>query len=191
MRKSIFKMTIEKWMPVIGFEGFYEVSNLGNIKSVDRLVGHNSGGKRIKIGMVLKPGCDKGGYSIVSLCSGNIKHTKTVHRIVALVYLPKKDGALCVNHKDGYKSNNAVENLEWVTVSENNLHAFKIGLKPKGSLHHFSRAVIDTTTGKKYDCIQDACDSLLIPYGTLYSGLVRRYKKYSYLTLQNNIQSFK
>lgn len=105
-------------MDVVGFEGFYKVSNLGRIKSL-----YN----RYHKGEIILKNCfDSAGYVIVMLCKDNIRFTKTVHRLVAESFLGKSE--LHVNHKDGNKSNNNIENIEFVTMSQNTRHAIENGL---------------------------------------------------------------
>lgn len=111
-------MAVEIWKPVVGFEGLYEVSNQGRVKSIPR--------KRCK-GNVLKPHIVKG-YEYVHLSKdGKAKYLK-VHRLVADAFLPEIQGKSYVNHIDGNKTNNSVKNLEWCTASENLKHARENGL---------------------------------------------------------------
>lgn len=103
---------METWKPIVGFENFYEVSNLGNVR-------------RKKSGRLRSISHTKL-YSHV-LLSVNGKHTTIrVHRLVAEAFLPRVEGKPHINHKNGNKNDNRVENLEWVTQAENNLHAFRV-----------------------------------------------------------------
>ena len=95
----------EIWKDVAGYEGFYQVSNKGNVRSVDR--GH------IRRGRVLKQGYNTGGYPQVSLSKNGKSKTKTVHRLVAEAFLPNPNGLPQVGRRDEDKDNNNVENLEW------------------------------------------------------------------------------
>jgi hypothetical protein len=103
---------MEIFKEIKGYEGLYQISNLGNIKSTVRTKDR-----------ILKKAFDKCGYQIVSLCLNKKKSTKTVHRLVALNFLG--ESKLQVNHKDCNKSNNKIENLEYVTALENIRHAIK------------------------------------------------------------------
>lgn len=119
---------IEIWKPVVGYEGLYEVSNTGKIRSLERIttVGRRGIGKELR--QYLLP-C---GYLDVSLSShGKIKH-KRVHRLVADAFCERSDGQDEVNHIDGDKQNNVACNLEWCTKSENMIHAYQNGLQTKG-----------------------------------------------------------
>lgn len=114
---------IEIWKPVPYYEGLYEVSNLGRVKTLPRY--HRYGLKEEKI---LKPGYGKFGYAHVALTKNGIMKTTRVHRIVALVFVPNPYMYEFVNHLDGVKSNNAASNLEWCNRSQNMKHAYDLGL---------------------------------------------------------------
>lgn len=115
----------EIWKSVIGFEGTYEVSNLGRVRSLGMYAKGPCGSKRYIKGKMLKANVGKIGYKRVCLAG---KNWKNVHRLVAEAFLPNPCKNKEVNHIDGNKTNNAVWNLEWVTHSENELHAYKTGL---------------------------------------------------------------
>lgn len=102
----------EEWMPVVGYEGFYEVSNLGNI---DSLNDYNRKQKRKR----LKPNIGAKGYSYVVLSNRIKRKTIKVHRIVAMAFIPNPQGFPVINHKDENKLNNCADNLEWCTIKYN------------------------------------------------------------------------
>lgn len=108
---------MEKYLDVVGFEGLYMVSNLGSVRSL-----HNRNTKDL----ILKYGVSGSGYAIVTLCKGENRYTRTIHRLVAEAFLG--ESKLVVNHKDGNKLNNRLDNLEYVTRSQNILHALDNGL---------------------------------------------------------------
>jgi len=114
----------EIWHPCAGYETHYEVSNYGNVRSIERMVAHPLGGKKIQYGRVLKVGKASNGYLIVSFCVDKVKSNHSVHRLVVRAFIPNEDNKPQVNHKDGNKHNNHVDNLEWVTRSENMKHAY-------------------------------------------------------------------
>lgn len=131
---------IEIWKPINGYEGLYEVSNLGNIKTLERIYLSGNGKKAInKVKEKLIKTYNNGhGYSYVSLRKNGIKTAISVHRIVAKEFIPNINNLKCVNHKNGIKNDNRVENLEWCTYKENSEHAKQIGLIKSGELHHNS-----------------------------------------------------
>ena len=101
-------MTEEIWRPVVGYEGLYEVSNTGRVRSLDRYVRRNY----FKKGRILKLN-DRRGYLFVELCLNNKTKNFSVHRLVAQAFIPNPDNLPQVNHIDEDKLNNRVENLEW------------------------------------------------------------------------------
>lgn len=115
-------MTNEIYKPVVGYEGLYEVSNIGNIKSL-----YLKGKRRDKI---LKPQANiRDSYFQVVLHKDGIKRKYPIHRLVAKAFLPPIDDKPFVNHIDSNKQNNNVENLEWCNNQENIIHSFKSGLR--------------------------------------------------------------
>lgn len=107
----------EEWRNIEGYEGRYQVSNFGRIKSFTR-------GK----GKIFKVKSSPNGYYLTHLTKNSQTKTFRVHRLVAQEFIPNPENKPFVNHKDGKKWNNLAENLEWVTQKENNIHAHKIGL---------------------------------------------------------------
>ena len=109
----------EIWRPIKGYEGLYEVSNLGRIKSLKRLV-KKWDGYRIVPEKILTPRANNRGYLRINLCKDGITKTFSPHRLVAEAFIPNPDNLPCVNHKDENPLNNVVSNLEWCTYSYNN-----------------------------------------------------------------------
>lgn len=119
---------IEEWRPVVGFEGLYEVSDKGRVKSLARIVKGKIGTtKRLK-GKILRPKISNR-YQRVWLCRDGFKKIYGIHRLVAQAFIPNPQNKPQVNHIDANPANNFVSNLEWVTISENVAHAVKIGNK--------------------------------------------------------------
>lgn len=110
----------EEWRPVVGYEGLYEVSNTGQVRSLDMYVKCRYGNYRLHKGKVLSPVKDKKGYLKVVLCCNGKCKTIKVHRLIAQAFLLNPDNLPQVNHKDEDKTNNCVENLEWCTAKYNN-----------------------------------------------------------------------
>lgn len=113
----------EIWRDIDGYEERYQVSNYGRVKSFWR--------GAIKI---LKPAAISRGYLFVSLCKPNQRKQFYIHRLVAQAFIPNPDNKRTVNHIDGHRLNNCVENLEWATAAENTHHALAKDLIPTGEL---------------------------------------------------------
>lgn len=125
----VMENSIEIWKDIPGFENRYQSSTFGIIKSLKCELGGSYKNKkpRNKSERILKPWTNKKGYFIVGL--GEKKGNRfLIHRLVAITFIPNPDNKPFINHKDGNKSNNKVENLEWVTAQENTRHAFDSGL---------------------------------------------------------------
>lgn len=114
-------MLDEVWKDIAGFEGFYQCSSYGRIRSVD----HPD--RRTKA-RILKQGISDKGYSLIGFWMNKKVNTKRVHRVIAMTFIPNPKNFKEVNHIDGNKLNNSVDNLEWTTRSENVKHAWRNNL---------------------------------------------------------------
>lgn len=120
----------EVWRAISGYEGHYEVSSMGHVRSLDRTVPRTGGQGDLSIkGKLLKTGRTPKGYLRIQLSKDDAKKNCLVHRLVAETFAPNTDSSLEINHRDGDKENNRIGNLEWLTPSENQKHAYKNGLK--------------------------------------------------------------
>ena len=121
----------EIWKPVKGYEGIYEVSNLGRVKSLPRLkyCGHKNSKPQKVHERILTSWVDRLGYVKVRLSKNGESKTTLLHRVIADAFIEPVEGKNEINHKDGVKANNAIENLEWATRGENVKHAFLNKLK--------------------------------------------------------------
>lgn len=114
-------MEQEIWKDIPGYEGRYQVSNMGQVKSLDRAIPHSDGSIHFRTSQVIKQYKNRLGYMNVGLPRDNTKTKQfLVHRLVALAFIPNPNNLPCVNHKDENKANNSVENLEWCTKDYNN-----------------------------------------------------------------------
>lgn len=133
---------MEIFKDIKDFKGLYQVSNMGRIKSL-----------KLKKEKILKPNILKTGYCIVHLCKDKKRYAKTVHRLVAEHFLKNKNNYDQVNHKDGNKKNNVVENLEWCNESINILHSYR-NLTRK--IHPFTKKVLCLETNEIFNSISEA-----------------------------------
>jgi hypothetical protein len=127
------------WKSVDGFDGYYEVSDTGKVRSVDRYITDSCGKTRLLKGSMMKQTEAAGrinsdGYYVVNLHKNHKSYVIAVHRIVATAFIENPDNYPTVNHIDGNKHNNNVRNLEWASYKTNNVHALKNALrKPRGT----------------------------------------------------------
>lgn len=125
---------IEIWKDVAGYEGYYQISNLGRAKSLDRVVKRKNQPDLPLVGKILKPRTGKNGYDYVILRRDGKGKTAYIHRLVAEMFIENPCGFNVVNHKDGNKGNNTCGNLEWCNSQRNNQHAFETGLISKENI---------------------------------------------------------
>lgn len=129
--------TGEEFRPIPGFEGFYECSLSGVVRSVGRTVRHPTGSPKQWPGRVLKQTRrSAGGYCMVSFSKHGKTTAHSVHRLVALTWVPNPDGLPHVAHLDGDSGNNDARNLAWVSPAENESHKVLHGTRPQGERVH-------------------------------------------------------
>lgn len=116
----------EIWKDIKGYEGLYQISNLGNVKSLSKQIIRSNGKKQTFKEKKLKPGLSKNGYLSVSLFKNGKGKTYMIHRLVAETFIENINNYKCINHKDENKQNNIVNNLEWCTYEYNNQYNDKM-----------------------------------------------------------------
>lgn len=166
----------ETWKDIPNYEGWYQASSIGRIKGIKRIIPNNctkNGDPVYKTERLLKQNLNRQGYPVCTLTKNLKRKTFTVHRLVALTFVPNPDNKPQVNHKDGIKLNNTVENLEWNTCQENIIHAWNNGLKHMSEyqldklVERSCKKIIDTETGVIYNSMKQAAKEYNISYSTL------------------------
>lgn len=176
---------VEIWKPIIGFEGYYEISNFGRVKSLDRISIYRNIKRPIK-GKILKASINKKHYHHIGLSNNKrIKHF-SIHRLVAMHFIDKDDNKYYreINHIDGNPSNNHYSNLEWCSSYENTMHAIKLGLQKTGKHNKQSIKVIqyypDMTEKQRFNSMVEAGKSIginagHISYACKTSNIIKGY----------------
>lgn len=122
---------METWKPVPGYEGYYEVSDAGHVRSLTRETGYRN---RVYAGRLLDPGINHSGYPTVTLCVRGQKEHWFVHELVLTTFVGAKPAGLITRHKDGTRTNNRLANLAWGTYAENSADARQHGTHEVGSM---------------------------------------------------------
>lgn len=141
---------MEVWKDIKGYEGRYQVSNKGRVKGLPI----NDKFCKRQNEVILKTFLCGSGYQEIILTNNGQRKPKLIHRLVAEHFVDNPEGKAEVNHKDGNKLNNASNNLEWVTSSENQLHARRVLNIP-----NYKRKVVCVETNETYNSIKDAAST--------------------------------
>lgn len=170
---AVIDLPGEVWKDIEGYEGMYAISNMGRVKSLKRkvkCVGNSSRTISEKIIAIHPFGPDRCAYCVVVLSKNGSQKTFAVHRLVALAFLPAVNGKYCVNHKDLDKTNNRVDNLEWVSHADNSKHAklngMYIGVSKKNR-----KEVRNIETGESFVSAIEAAKKYNVAYVSLQRAL--------------------
>ena len=172
-------MKNENWKAIAGYEGLYEVSDMGRVKSLN----YNHTGKE-KILKLKKSHC---GYLNVNICKDGHAKSVRIHRLVATAFISNPHNLETINHKDEDKTNNSVENLEWCTRGYNNTYnnkAIKIGLKLRNNERSRALIALDENNNIIYEfpSVREAARFLNKPKAdsNIHSGIRKNQKRYGY-----------
>lgn len=126
---------MEVWKDIKGYENYYQISNKGRVRSLDRKVKHSDNSFQVIKGQIMKQQTNIDGYLTVGLHKNNKISGFRVHRLIAKAFIPNEDNKLEINHKNGIKDDNRISNLEWATSTENNRHRIDVlGYRPVNSI---------------------------------------------------------
>lgn len=162
-------MTKAGFVSIKGFEGIYAINKDGVVISQQRNVYRKNGVVALHLQKTLTSVDCGHGYLKLNLRINDKNKAVYIHRLIAEAFIPNPKLLPCVNHKNGIKKDNRIENLEWCTYTENNRHAFDIGLQKKGENHHLfgkksgqcvnSKRIKNKITGQVFESYADAAKS--------------------------------
>ena len=150
---------IEIWKNIPNYENLYQVSNLGNVRSLNHIRNNGKNKKCLQKGKTLKPAIQKSDYKFVVLSKNGKTKGYRVHRLVAQTFIPNPNNLPCVNHKDENRQNNNVSNLEWCTIAYNNNYGTKKERQQKKMKEKKGRIVnqydLNGNFIKQWKCLMD------------------------------------
>lgn len=174
----------EQWREIAGYEGLYEVSNLGNVRSMERTVAYGKA-SYVRPSKMMKVTVGKNLYCRVTLTKDAKQTQVYVHRLVAMAFIPNPDNLAEVDHIDANPSNNRCDNLRWVTHSENMRHMFELGRNYDGTANFFTEEAkkkreqnlkklqkpLADDTGMVYNSLTEAARLIGVTSGALCNAL--------------------
>lgn len=175
-----YKNMEEIWKDVVGFEGYYEVSNYGNVRSKDRVIVRSNGCKLTLTGKPLPQYKRYGNSTIaryyVNLCKNSKNYTPSVHRLVAEAFIPNPDNLPQINHKDEDPSNNRVDNLEWCTAKYNHNYGTRNDRQARKLWVPVCVYDMDGNLLSVHDSIKEACNIYNVDASSATKVCKHKYK---------------
>lgn len=169
-------MKNEEWRDVVGYEGLYQVSSEGRVKSLERKVKHWCGGERIQKERILKPITDHYGYQVVNLYAGGKLKMHKVHRLVCQSFHDNPDNKPHVNHLNENKTDNRACNLEWSTAKENNNHGTRTERSAKALSKPVGQYTRDGELVKIWPSVREAEREAGFRHSTISQAANGKYK---------------
>lgn len=165
----------EVWKDIKGYEGLYQISNLGRVKSLQKIVNQRRRSCYTKE-KILKPNVLWTNYLYVNLYKNKKPKHCLIHKMIAIAFIPNPMNKPFVNHIDGNKQNNSIDNLEWVTSSENNLHAIRNSLRKYETQKKKIKQIKNGIVIAKYNSLTEAHNITGIRIGAISAVLTKRIK---------------
>lgn len=172
---------IEIWKDVIGYEGYYQVSNIGRVKSLDRAFIRSNGWNDFKPSRILVHNLDSKGYIKFSFYKNGVSKTVRLHQLIANAFIPNPNNHKIVRHLDDNKLNNRLDNLAWGSDLDNKADAIRNGKIRKGKNHRFfgrtgelapdAKIILDTQTGVYYFGTVEVANAKNMVHSTLKNKL--------------------
>lgn len=179
---------MEIWKDVPGYEDSYQISQSGKVRAKYRAIECKNRVVVTKSEGALRERINERGYLKVTLSKNNTRKSCKVHRLVAIAFIPNPFNYPEVNHKDGNKTNNSHDNLEWCTRQQNIDHAYrtlKVKTSHSGGKNPRSKAVLNTLSGQIYETINDAAISINMKPATLQAKLSGKNPNDTFLKFNN------